>query len=125
MTDVSRFEILDILAQDEQGVVFHALSKEDGSEVVLRRFFPFGADGGGREGEEQKVYLAAIERLKTVEHPTLRRVLDGGADPVDGMPFLVTEWIEGRPLAEHLAFPHHVPDRAIGPQQPGRGGAHP
>lgn len=98
----SRYEIQDILAQDASGVVFRAHDRESDHNVVLRRFFPFGVDGGGLEGEERIAYDIAVRRLMKVEHPALRRVVDGGSDPVDGIPFLVTEWHEGEPLAERL-----------------------
>ena len=70
--------------------------------VAVRRFFPFGADGGGLFDEERAEYDLAVERLAELKHPGLRAVLTGGCDPVDGMPFVVTEWIEGRCLAEIL-----------------------
>jgi len=92
-----------MLSQDAQGVVFLAMDRESGADVVLRRFFPFGPGGGGLEGEERTAYTAAVERLKGVAHPAMRTILDGGCDPVDGMPFLVTEWVEGPRLAEHLS----------------------
>ena len=98
-----RYEILDILAQDESEIVYEARDREQDCRVVLRRFFPFGAEGGGLEVEERTAYEVAIRRLKRVTHPALRRVLDGGTDPVDGIPFLVTEWMEGRQLAQRLA----------------------
>ncbi|GAA5482382.1 hypothetical protein [Haloferula sargassicola] len=97
-----RYEIVDILSQDEHGVVFQATDRGSGSTVVLRRFFPFGAGGGGLHGEEKAAYEVALRRLAGVHHPALRRVLDGGTDPVDGLPFLVTEWQEGTPLAQVL-----------------------
>lgn len=97
-----RYEIQEMLAQDAQGVVFHAVDRESGDDVVLRRFFPFGPGGGGLEGEERSAYVAAVDRLKSVSHPALRTILAGDCDPVDGMPYLVTEWVEGTRLAEHL-----------------------
>lgn len=97
-----RYEIQDILTQDANGVVFHAEDRESGKSVVLRRFFPYGPDGGGLQEAERSAYLAALERLREVRHPTLRTILDGGCDPVDGMPFLVTEWVEGQRLSELL-----------------------
>ena len=97
-----RYEIQDILTQDASGVVFHAEDRESGKTVVLRRFFPYGPEGGGLQEAERSAYLAALERLRAVRHPTLRTVLDGGCDPVDGMPFLVTEWVEGQRLSELL-----------------------
>jgi hypothetical protein len=97
-----RYEIQEMLTQDAHGVIFHAVDRETDADVVLRRFFPFGPGGGGLEGEEREAYAVAVERLKSVRHPTLRTILDGGCDPVDGMPYLVTEWVEGTRLSEHL-----------------------
>lgn len=97
-----RYEIQDILTQDASGVVFQAEDRESGKTVVLRRFFPYGPEGGGLQEAERSAYVAALERLRAVRHPTLRTVLDGGCDPVDGMPFLVTEWVEGQRLSELL-----------------------
>lgn len=98
-----RYEIRDILSQDTGGVVFLAKDKESGDQVVIRRFFPFGRDGGGLGTDERGEYDAAIGKLASVEHPALRKILGGGIDPHDGIPFLVTEWIEGQPLADLLA----------------------
>ncbi|MCU0794573.1 MAG: hypothetical protein MUF31_01415 [Akkermansiaceae bacterium] len=98
-----RYEIFDILSQDADGVVFHAEDRQSGAEVALRRFFPFGAGGGGLEGEERTAYEIAVRRLIGVQHPALRNVLDGGIDPVDGMPFLITEWLDGQQLSKRLA----------------------
>ena len=97
-----RYEILDILAQDASGVVFHAEERETGRSVVLRRFFPYGPDGGGLQEAERAAYMAALDRVKETRHPTLRKIIDGGCDPVDSMPFLVTEWVEGQRLSELL-----------------------
>ena len=98
----NRYEILDILTQDGSGVSFHATDRESGKEVVLRRFFPFGPDGGGLEAEEREAYEMGVTRLKSISHSALRSVIDGGTDPVDGMPFLVTEWIDGEKLSDRL-----------------------
>lgn len=95
-----RYEIQDIVSQDGHGVIFQALDRETGEEVVLRRFFPFGPDGGGLQGEERDAYGLALDRLKQVRHPTLRTILDGGCDPVDGIPYLVTESLEGETLED-------------------------
>ena len=98
----NRYEILDILGQDGRGVSFHAIDRESGDNVVLRRFFPFGPDGGGLEKEESEAYELAVARLKEISHPALRSVLDGGADPVDGIPFLVIEKTGGVRLSDRL-----------------------
>lgn len=94
----NRFQIEDLIHQDATGVVFRALDAQTGMSVALRRFFPFGANGGGLEPEEVTAYKIAVERLSGLKHPALRSVITGGCDPEDGMPYIVTEWIEGDPL---------------------------
>ena len=94
----NRFQIEDLITQDATGVVFRAMDAQTGLSVAVRRFFPFGATGGGLEPEEVAAYKIAIERLAGLKHPALRSVITGGCDPEDGMPFIVTEWIDGDPL---------------------------
>lgn len=98
-----RFQIEDLIVQDTSGVVFRALDLETGNVVALRRFFPFGADGGGLQAEEQAAYNIAVSRLAALQHPSLRAVICGDCDPVDGMPFIATEWVEGDTLGVSLA----------------------
>lgn len=100
---VQRFHIEDLIAQDPSGVVFRAMDQETGQAVALRRFFPFGAAGGGLQADEQGAYQIAVERLTGLQHVALRSVIGGACDPIDGMPYLVTEWVEGKSLQEYLA----------------------
>lgn len=95
---MSRFEIEDIVAQDKRGIVFCAHDSERGHTVALRRFFPFGQDGGGLDDEESSALVIATEKLSGVTHPALRSVISGAVDPIDGIPFVVAEWIDGAPL---------------------------
>ncbi len=99
---VTRFQIEDIIAQDASGVVFRALDKNTNEPVCVRRFFPFGAEGGGLDAEEQVAYRMAVNRLAEIRHATFRSVVTGGCDPHDGMPFFASEWIEGESLAQRL-----------------------
>jgi len=99
---IRRFQIEDLISQDEFGVVFRALDLETGNHVAVRRFFPFGASGGGLEPEEQHAYIVALDRLAGLNHPALRATICGGCDPVDGMPFIATEWVDGEPLGTFL-----------------------
>lgn len=99
---IRRFQIDDLISQDEFGVVFRALDSETGKYVAVRRFFPFGAAGGGLHAEEQAAYEVALGRLAGLNHHALRSIISGGCDPVDGMPFIATEWIDGEPLATFL-----------------------
>jgi hypothetical protein len=92
-----------MLFQDAHGAVFLAMDVESNREVVLQRFFPFGAGEAGLEGDERVAYDQAIQNMKQLDHPHLRRVLDGGSDPVDGMPFVVTEARRGMSLQEYFS----------------------
>jgi hypothetical protein len=95
---IRRFQIEDMVTQDASGVVFRALDLETGLTVAVRRFFPFGAKGGGLSELEQADYHTAIVHLAGISHPAMRAIITGGCDPVDGMPFIATEWVEGQPL---------------------------
>ena len=109
---IQRFQIEDLVLQDASGVVFRALDTQTDQIVAVRRFFPFGADGGGLHEEEQVAYNIAVARLAGISHPALRAVIAGGCDPVDGMPFIATEWIEGKQLQAYLETGPLAPEEA-------------
>jgi hypothetical protein len=99
ITVSKRFQIQEMIAQDTTGVVFQALDTQTGKTVAVRRFFPFGSSGDGLQADEETAYKIALGRLGAVEHQSLRSVIDGGCDPVDRMPFIVTEWVDGESLS--------------------------
>lgn len=99
---MSRFEIEDIISQDKRGIVFRAHDSEKGHTVALRRFFPFGQDGGGLKDEEAVAFRIAAQRLVGVTHPALRSVFSGAVDPIDDMPYIVAEWVDGASIDEVL-----------------------
>lgn len=109
---IQRFQIEDIVVQDSSGVVFQALDTETGKTVCLRRFFPFGPTGGGLNKDERAAYDIAVERLAGVSHPALRAVICGACDPVDGMPFIATEWIDGNRLQSFIDYAPLAPAEA-------------
>ncbi|MEO5715928.1 MAG: hypothetical protein ABIT37_20780, partial [Luteolibacter sp.] len=108
-----RFQIEDLIAQDASGVVFRALDLETNTVVAVRRFFPFGADGGGLNEEQQTAYNIALGRLAGLNHPSMRSVICGGCDAIDGMPYIATEWIPGKPLGTFLENQPLKPAEAI------------
>jgi len=95
-------QIEEIVAQDDEEVVFRAIEQASGKAVMLRRFFPFGRGGRGLRDDERLAFEAVIQRLRGVDHPALCPVLAGGVDPVDGIPFVAVEWTDGVSLEERL-----------------------
>lgn len=103
---IRRFQIEDIIFQGAEGITFRALDTENDAMVAVRRFFPFGAHGGGLHHEEITAYNIAVGRLSGLSHPALRSVVAGGCDPIDGIPYIATEWIEGKPLSTIIEQGH-------------------
>jgi len=83
-------------------VTFEALDRESGKAVVLRRYFPFGRDGGGLSPVQAQDYEALYTQLADVRHNGMRSLVAGGCDPQDAMPFLVSELVAGPTLADAL-----------------------
>ncbi len=108
-----RYEIEDLVVQDESGVTFRARDRQNDQAVALRRFFPGSSSGSGLQGEEITAFAGMVEALKQLRHPSLCGVLDGGVDQVDGIPYLVTDWAEGKRLSEILEEGPLVPEQAV------------
>lgn len=100
---MDRFELKDIVAQDKNGIVYVAKDTVLGRKVSIRRFLPFGQSGGGLEKEESVAFEIASKRLSELEHVSLRSIIIGAVDPIDSIPYLVTEWVDGVSLKELLA----------------------
>ncbi|MBX3741076.1 MAG: hypothetical protein KF712_08810 [Akkermansiaceae bacterium] len=99
----ARFHIEELISQDSSGVIFRAKDLEAGTDVTVRRFFPRGMGEGGLQEEERTAFDIAVQRFTCAIHPALRGVIAGGCDPVDGVPFIVSEWVEGTPISQQLA----------------------
>jgi len=97
-----QFQLEDLVEQNEWEVIYLALDTASGERVALRRFFPFGIEGGGLKKHDRAAYDKTIERLIQIRHTTLRKVIAGGWDPVDRMPYLVTERAKGTSLQSTL-----------------------
>lgn len=94
-------------------MIFRARDLDNGMDVTVRRFFPRGMGEGGLQEEERAAFDIAVQRFTCATHPALRRVISGGCDAVDGVPFIVSEWLEGSPVSQQLASGPLQPRRAI------------
>lgn len=95
----TRYNIEEMISQDAKGVIFQGTDTITGATVAMRRFIGVGG-GVGDEAEDLQAYANAIEVMRKVSHPSLRRTLAGGNDPDDGMPYLVTRWVDGVSLGD-------------------------
>lgn len=93
-----RFQIDDLISQGPDGVFFRATDGETGQKVVLRRYFPFGRGGGGLDAEAGKAFKDSIDGFSSIKSEALCRIVGGGCDDVDGIPFIATEWIDGETI---------------------------
>lgn len=78
------------------GVVFRAQDTEDGSTVAVKVLHPLMA----RSGDNAERFVREAATLASISHPAVLRYLAHGSS--EGHEYLVTEWLEGRDLAERL-----------------------
>ncbi len=99
----SVIKIYNMVSRDSSGAVFFGLDSNTQQTVALRKMFPYGPKGAGLNQQDEAVYDAAIGRLSNVEHAALRPIRSAGCDPVNNMPYLASDWIEGISLHELTA----------------------
>lgn len=91
-----RYELLAILARGGMGVVYEALDRSTGQQVVVKMPRPDESDDGS--GHARFAREAAL--LRQLRHPNVVQLI--GSGEMDGVPYLVMERLEGQPLAELL-----------------------
>jgi serine/threonine protein kinase len=100
------YELLSEIHRGGQGVVYRARQLSTGQHVAVKLLHPglLQAPAALRRFERE------IEVLTTLKHPNIVRLIDGGTDP---QPFLVMEYIDGRPLHQSLTTPLPTPLEAV------------
>ena len=95
---IGPYVVLDHAGRGGMGVVYHAVRDNDYRQEVAIKVV--------RAGAETDFLIARfhLERqaLALLNHPNIARLLDGGATP-DGWPYLVMEWVEGKPITEYCS----------------------
>ena len=90
-----RYELVERAGSGGMGVVYRAVDRQTGRTVALKLLEREGADDHARFARE-------IELLRSLDHAAIVSYLDHGALP-DGVPYLVTEWLDGHDLDARLA----------------------
>ena len=96
----SHYQIEELVSQDTRGVMFQGVDSVTGIVVAMRRFISSQTAEMAGMGAGALAFQDAIELMRGMSHPSLRRVLAGGCDSVDGMPYLVTHWVDGPRLRD-------------------------
>ncbi len=93
----SQFQVVD-LVRETAGTTLSRAVDDAGTTVALTRL-RLDSDAVLRL-RTAGVFDQAVSRLQTLEHEYLSRVLDGGQNEADGMPWVTSLWIDGKPLSE-------------------------
>lgn len=93
------WEIRRFVARSSMSVVYEASRADDvfQKKAALKVLRPGVFSGSMRARFEQERQI-----LANLDHPHIVRVLDGGITP-DGRPYLVQDFVEGKPLTRHAA----------------------
>ena len=94
---VGPYRLEQIIGSGGMGSVYRAV-RDDGEfdQQVAVKFIRYG---GGREALLRRFYQER-QLLARLNHPNIARLLDGGTTG-EGMPYLVMEYIDGRPIDEY------------------------
>ena len=95
-TKIGPYRILSEAGRGGMGVVYHAARDDDYRQEVALKLV--------KREMESDFLLARFRQerqaLALLNHPNIARLLDGGSTP-EGRPYLVMEWVEGKPITEH------------------------
>ena len=92
----SDYHIEDLVYQTGDLVVFRTRNKKGVAHAVSRIKFP-NEILSGLEGER---FQEAYDELLAFDQPGIRKVIDGGQDPIDQFPWVATKWLEGSILSK-------------------------
>ena len=94
---IGPYRIAELIGLGGMGAVYRGMREDsEYSQSVAIKFVKRGMDTDSivRRFRKERQILANLE------HPSIARLLDGGSTP-DGLPYLVMEFIEGKPLNEY------------------------
>src|SRR6202035_3027390 len=94
---IGPYQIVEEIGHGGMGTVYRAVRADD----QYRKQVAIKVVRGGL-GDEFRVHRFRAERqiLANLDHPNIARLLDGGAT-ADGRPYVVMEYIEGRPIDQY------------------------
>ena len=103
VTRIGRYEVVDVLGRGGMGVVYRAIDRNLGREVAIKTLT------AGIEGDSEMLARFYEEGRKTAsfKHPNIVTIFELGDD--HGIPYIVMELVEGRPLNELIGPENSMP----------------
>jgi len=94
---IGPYRVIEEIGRGGMGVVFRAVRDDEhfSKEVAIKLIEP-----GMRSEGILKRFRAERQILAMLDHPHIARLIDGGSTP-DGSPYLVMEYVAGKPLLEY------------------------
>ncbi|HUN82413.1 MAG TPA: serine/threonine-protein kinase, partial [Phycisphaerae bacterium] len=92
---VGNYRIMEPIAVGGMGVVLRAVDETAGRVVAIKIIRSLASPGMLRAFRREQRLLAQLD------HPAITRLLETGLTP-EGLPYIVMEYVEGRPIDEHI-----------------------
>ncbi len=97
---IGRYEIRGTLGKGAMGAVYKGWDTRLELDVAIKVLLP-GNDETNRT-EEITRFLREVKISRNLKHPNIVAVYDVGDDPDTGMPYIVMEFIKGKPLDKFM-----------------------
>lgn len=94
---IAGYDPICILHRGGQGVVYHAIQRSTGRSVAIKMI----RSGAIASTNELARFQREVKILSQLRHPNIVTIYDSGQ--VDGAPYLVMDYIDGRPLNTYVA----------------------
>jgi non-specific serine/threonine protein kinase/serine/threonine-protein kinase len=96
---IGPYQILDTIAHGGMGTIYRAVRDDD----VFRKTVALKLVRGGHHSDDfERRFRRERQILAGLQHPNIATVLDGGTTE-NGQPYLVMEYLEGRPITDFCA----------------------
>ena len=97
---IGRYEIRGTLGQGVTGAVYRGWDTRLELDVAIKVLLVNHDDANHQE--EIQRFLREVKISRTLKHPNIASVYDVDDDPVTGRPYIVMEFVQGKPLNELL-----------------------